>query len=108
MLWLKGWLETRFRLLYMLIFTVPLLFCGMHSTGAHATASERERPCRRACVQRDSVLRCVCLCIPCRRRHHNPDVLSGFQRPPRIDSIHSLHACAPASAYWPCALASAG
>ena len=38
MLWLKGWLETRFRLLFMLIFTAPLLFV-MHSAGAHATAS---------------------------------------------------------------------
>ena len=38
MLWLKGWLETRFRLLFMLVFTAPLLFV-MHSAGAHATAS---------------------------------------------------------------------
>lgn len=37
MLWLKGWLETRFRLLFMLIFTaVPLSV--MLSVGAHASA----------------------------------------------------------------------
>jgi ABC-2 type transport system permease protein len=37
MLWLKGWLETRFRLLYMLAFTAVPLY-GMHSAGAHASA----------------------------------------------------------------------
>ena len=38
MLWLKGWLETRFRLLFMLAFTAVPLY-GMHSAGAHASAS---------------------------------------------------------------------
>jgi hypothetical protein len=37
MLWLKGWYETRFRLLFMLFFTTPVLF-AMHSVGAHASA----------------------------------------------------------------------
>ena len=37
MLWLKGWLETRFRLLFMLAFTAVPLY-GMHSAGAHASA----------------------------------------------------------------------
>jgi hypothetical protein len=37
MLWLKGWLETRFRFLYMLAFTAVPLY-GMHSAGAHAPA----------------------------------------------------------------------
>jgi hypothetical protein len=37
MLWLKGWLETRFRLLFMLALTALLLF-AMHSAGAHASA----------------------------------------------------------------------
>ena len=37
MLWLKGWLETRFRLLYMLAFTAVPLY-AMHSAGAHASA----------------------------------------------------------------------
>jgi hypothetical protein len=38
MLWLKGWLETRFRLLFVLAFTA-LPFYSMHSAGAHASAS---------------------------------------------------------------------
>jgi hypothetical protein len=37
MLWLKGWLETRFRLLFMLAFTALPLY-SMHSAGAHASA----------------------------------------------------------------------
>jgi hypothetical protein len=37
MLWLKGWLETRFRLLYMLAFTAVPLYV-MRSAGAHASA----------------------------------------------------------------------
>jgi hypothetical protein len=37
MLWLKGWLETRFRLLLMLAFTAVPLY-GVHSAGAHASA----------------------------------------------------------------------
>src|SRR5271156_4643301 len=37
MLWLKGWLETRFRLLFMLAFTAVPLY-NMHSAGAHASA----------------------------------------------------------------------
>jgi ABC-2 type transport system permease protein len=37
MLWLKGWLETRFRLLFMLAFTGWPLY-SMHSAGTHASA----------------------------------------------------------------------
>jgi hypothetical protein len=37
MLWLKGWLETRFRLLFMLAFTALPLY-NMHSAGTHASA----------------------------------------------------------------------
>lgn len=37
MLWLKGWLETRFRLLFMLALTALPLY-GMHLAGAHASA----------------------------------------------------------------------
>jgi hypothetical protein len=36
-LWLKGWLETRFRLLFVLVFTAPLLL-AMHSADVHASA----------------------------------------------------------------------
>jgi hypothetical protein len=37
MLWLKGWLETRFRLLFMLALTAAPLY-SMHLAGAHASA----------------------------------------------------------------------
>ena len=96
MLWLKGWLETRFRLLFMLAFTAVPLY-GMHSAGAHASArsvSGLAAGLASHVIPFFIVFTCAFL-AGAGIATQTP--FAGLERSARLDSVHSLDAREPAA-----------
>ena len=94
MLWLKGWLETRFRLLFMLAFTALPLY-NMHSAGTHASA--RSVSGLAAGLASNVIpLFTVMICAFLAGAGIATQALSaGLERSARLDSLHPLDACQP-------------